>query len=173
MAEVVSSWFLTLLSNAAYRVSLRGSGAEIEGGGFSPPAGGGKSRGPAGRGLIIDLYLFKFGQRIMSRTFLEKAAQQCKPLHSHWSQLPIYLMKIQASDLRELRPKLKFTLIWDEIWEKVIPVQVIMVLCNASVLVFYPTCIIKGVIWFDWHNTFAYICAKVLQGHILTLKNNN
>ena len=42
------------LSNAAYRVSLRGPGAEIEGG-FSttpPPAGGGKSRGPAGRGLI-------------------------------------------------------------------------------------------------------------------------
>ena len=44
------------LSNAAYRVSLRGPGAEIEGGGFSTttPAGGGKSRGPAGRGLKDD-----------------------------------------------------------------------------------------------------------------------
>ena len=41
------------LSNAAYRVSLRGPGAEIEGGlNTPPPAGGGKSRGPAGRGLI-------------------------------------------------------------------------------------------------------------------------
>ena len=40
------------LSNAAYRVSLRGPGAEIEGGLLNnPPAGGGKSRGPAGRGL--------------------------------------------------------------------------------------------------------------------------
>ena len=40
------------LSNAAYRVSLRGPGAEIEGGvSTTPPAGGGKSRGPAGRGL--------------------------------------------------------------------------------------------------------------------------
>ena len=49
------------LSNAAYRVSLRGPGAEIEGG-FSttttttPPAGGGKSRGPAGRGLKLCLF---------------------------------------------------------------------------------------------------------------------
>ena len=41
------------LSNAAYRVSLRGQRAEIEGGSQQPPppAGGGKSRGPAGRGL--------------------------------------------------------------------------------------------------------------------------
>ena len=38
------------LSNAAYRVSLCGPGAEIEGGSQPPPAGGGKSRGPAGRG---------------------------------------------------------------------------------------------------------------------------
>ena len=45
------------LSNAAYRVSLRGPGAEIEGGSqqqHPPPAGGGKSRGPAGRGLIVN-----------------------------------------------------------------------------------------------------------------------
>ena len=45
------------LSNAAHRVSLRGPGAEIEGGGFSttpPPVGGGKSRGPAGRGLKLE-----------------------------------------------------------------------------------------------------------------------
>ena len=40
-----------VLSNAAYRVSLGGPGAEIEGGSQHPPAGGGKSRGPAGRGL--------------------------------------------------------------------------------------------------------------------------
>ena len=41
------------LSNAAYRVSLRGPGIEIEGGVSTtpPPAGGGKSRSPAGRGL--------------------------------------------------------------------------------------------------------------------------
>ena len=42
------------LSNAAFRFSLRRPGAEIMGGGRSnapPPAGGGKSRGPAGRGL--------------------------------------------------------------------------------------------------------------------------
>ena len=44
------------LSNAAYRVSLRGAGAEIEGGlNTPPPAGGGKSRGPAGRGLTLAL----------------------------------------------------------------------------------------------------------------------
>ena len=42
------------LSNAAYRVSLRGPGAEIEGGSQEPPppSGGGKSRGPSGRGLM-------------------------------------------------------------------------------------------------------------------------
>ena len=41
------------LSNAAFRFSLRRPGAEIMGGGVQtpPPAGGGKSRGPAGRGL--------------------------------------------------------------------------------------------------------------------------
>ena len=42
------------LSNAGYCVSLRGPGAEIERGFSTPspsPAGGGKSRGPAGRGL--------------------------------------------------------------------------------------------------------------------------
>ena len=39
------------LSNAAYHVSLHGPGAEIEVGSQQPPAGGGKSRGPAGRGL--------------------------------------------------------------------------------------------------------------------------
>ena len=43
------------LSNAAFRFSLWRPGAEIMGGGGrsnAPPAGGGKSRGPAGRGLI-------------------------------------------------------------------------------------------------------------------------
>ena len=46
------------LSNAAYRVSLRDPGAEIEGGFSTPPAGGGKSRGPAGRGLkLLDLFM--------------------------------------------------------------------------------------------------------------------
>ena len=42
-------------SNAANRLSVRGPGAEIEGG-FSrgpPPSGGGKSRGPSGRGLTL------------------------------------------------------------------------------------------------------------------------
>ena len=42
------------LSNAAFRFSLRRPGAEIMGGRSNvppPPAGGGKSRGPAGRGL--------------------------------------------------------------------------------------------------------------------------
>ena len=43
------------LSNAAFRFSLRRPGAEIMGGGVQtpppPPADGGKSRGPAGRGL--------------------------------------------------------------------------------------------------------------------------
>ena len=40
------------LSNAAFRFSLRRPGAEIMGGRSNapPPAGGGKSRGPAGRG---------------------------------------------------------------------------------------------------------------------------
>ena len=42
------------LSNAAYRVSPRGPGAEIGGGSQPPPpADGGKSRGPAGRGLTL------------------------------------------------------------------------------------------------------------------------
>ena len=40
------------LWNTAYRVSLRGPAAELEGG-SPPPAGGGKSRGPAGRGLSM------------------------------------------------------------------------------------------------------------------------
>ena len=42
------------LSNAVFRFVLRCAGAEIEGGVFKhppPPAGRGKSRGPAGRGL--------------------------------------------------------------------------------------------------------------------------
>ena len=43
--------FVTL-SNAAYRLSLRGPEAEIEGGlSRGPPSGGEKSRGPSGRGL--------------------------------------------------------------------------------------------------------------------------
>ena len=49
------------LSNAAYRVSLRGPGAEIEWG-FQQqprPAGGGKSRGPAGRGLKESVHIRK------------------------------------------------------------------------------------------------------------------
>ena len=44
------------LSNAAFRFSLRRPGAEIMGGRSNaptPPAGGGKSRGPAGRGLNV------------------------------------------------------------------------------------------------------------------------
>ena len=45
------------LSNAAYHLSLRGPGAEIEGGSHPPSSGGGKSRGPAGRGLIIDFII--------------------------------------------------------------------------------------------------------------------
>ena len=32
MTEIVSSWFLALFRNAAYRESLRGPGAELEGG---------------------------------------------------------------------------------------------------------------------------------------------
>ena len=46
------------LSNAALRISLRCLGAELEGGAFKrpPPAGGGKSRGPAGRGLTVALW---------------------------------------------------------------------------------------------------------------------
>ena len=43
------------LSNAAYLVSLRGPGAEIEGVSQEPPSGGGKSRGPSGRGLTYSL----------------------------------------------------------------------------------------------------------------------
>ena len=45
------------LSNAAFRFSLRQPGAEIMGGAFKrpPPAGGGKSRGPAGRGLSVTM----------------------------------------------------------------------------------------------------------------------
>ena len=42
------------LSNAVFRFVLRCAGAEIDGGGGcsnTPPSGGGKSRGPAGRGL--------------------------------------------------------------------------------------------------------------------------
>ena len=40
------------LSNAAYRVSLRAPGAELEGGSQEPPPpSGGKARGPSGRGL--------------------------------------------------------------------------------------------------------------------------
>ena len=51
-----SSFFMIFdaLSSAAYRVSLRGPEAEIEGGlNIPPPAGGGKSKGPAGRGLTV------------------------------------------------------------------------------------------------------------------------
>ena len=40
------------LSNAVFRFVLQCAGAEIDGGVFKhPPAGGGKSRGPSGRGL--------------------------------------------------------------------------------------------------------------------------
>ena len=41
------------LSNAVFRFVLRCAGAEIDGGcsNTPPPAGGGKSRGPSGRGL--------------------------------------------------------------------------------------------------------------------------
>ena len=42
------------LSNAVFRFVLRCAGAEIDGGGVfkHPQSGGGKSRGPSGRGLI-------------------------------------------------------------------------------------------------------------------------
>ena len=43
-----------VLSNAAYRVSLPGPGAELDGALRSPPTiSGGKSRGPAGRALSL------------------------------------------------------------------------------------------------------------------------
>ena len=41
------------LSNAAKRGSLRDPGAELGGDLKNPPAGGGKSRGPAGRWLFL------------------------------------------------------------------------------------------------------------------------
>ena len=53
VTEVISSFF-DALSNAAYPVSLRGPGAELEGGVFKhppPPAGRGNPGAPAGRGL--------------------------------------------------------------------------------------------------------------------------
>ena len=46
------------LRNAAYRMSLRGPGAELEGRGEAindPHQGGEKSKGPAGRGLIAKM----------------------------------------------------------------------------------------------------------------------
>ena len=54
----MTKWFRNdfgTLSNAGYRVSLRGPGAEIEGGSQEPlpPSGGGISRGPSGRGLTV------------------------------------------------------------------------------------------------------------------------
>ena len=52
------------LSNAVFRFVLRCAGAEIDGGGGvfkHPPAGGGKSRGPAWRGLKqLERLLFSF-----------------------------------------------------------------------------------------------------------------
>ena len=45
------------LSNAAYRVSLRGPGAQLEGLSRAPPSDGGKTRDPAGRGLTFALIL--------------------------------------------------------------------------------------------------------------------
>ena len=53
------------LSNAAFRFSLRRPGAEIMGGAFKrpPPAGGGKSRGPAGRGLIVGQVKLQAGRK--------------------------------------------------------------------------------------------------------------
>ena len=56
------------LSNAAFRFSLRRPGAEIMGGGAfkrPPPAGGGKSRGPAGRGLKIPRTGLKISQDVL------------------------------------------------------------------------------------------------------------
>ena len=47
--------YFDALSNAAYRLSLGGRGAELEEwGGLNnnPPSGGGKSRGPSGCGLL-------------------------------------------------------------------------------------------------------------------------
>ena len=54
------------LSNAVFRFVLRCAGVEIDGGVFKhPPAGGGKSRGPSGRGLTLAgtgglMYLLRF-----------------------------------------------------------------------------------------------------------------
>ena len=58
------------LSNAAFRFSLRRPGAEIMGAGVQTPppplpAGGGKSRGPAGRGLT-SVHRFKTERRAIA-----------------------------------------------------------------------------------------------------------
>ena len=45
------------LSNAVFRIALRCTGAEIDGGVQTPPAGGGKSRGPSGRGITSNVFL--------------------------------------------------------------------------------------------------------------------
>ena len=56
------------LSNAAYLVSLRGPGTKLEGDSQEPPSpsGGGKSKGPSGRGLINTAPIpFEFVTRIL------------------------------------------------------------------------------------------------------------
>ena len=73
-AKKWSKWFrndFRELSNAVFRFVLRSAEAEINGGGVfkHPPSGGGKSRGPSGRGLIYalcsthTLILFNFSDK--------------------------------------------------------------------------------------------------------------
>ena len=70
------------LSNAVFRFVLRCAGAEIDGGGVQtpPPAGGGKSRGPAGRGLKNDVYFWK--RRALSATYPRFTRTPCVHISS-------------------------------------------------------------------------------------------
>ena len=44
------------ISNAVFRFDLRCAGAKIDGVFKHPPAGGGKSRGPSGRGIYVPMH---------------------------------------------------------------------------------------------------------------------
>ena len=56
-----------VLSNAAYRVPLRSTGAELKGGlSMTPSSGGGKSRGPVGHGTWPDDLTFSYLRSVFS-----------------------------------------------------------------------------------------------------------
>ena len=77
------------LSSAAFCFSLRQPGAEIMGGAFKrpPPAGGGKSRGPAGRGLNSLIFVATLQENAPS-TLSKGKSGETGPHHNYNARRP-------------------------------------------------------------------------------------